>query len=151
MLSLSMRPLFRNISYFPGFPSNPWFFLWNTCFLRQDPVLPWFLHAVLRAVRDEGGREGSLGCLGGILGLLRLFSWVCSFTCQHDSWFRIPLRLPFTQGTGEPRSIDHPWIGPRNGDCDLYIYPPPYLQKGFSHFICHESTQLQEHVQCLPP
>ena len=93
-----------------------------------NPVLPWFLRAVPRAVHGGGG-GGSRGWLGGVLGLVRVFSRACSLICQQDSRFHIPARLPFLQGTGELISADHLWIGPRNSNCNPFVYLPPYLQK----------------------
>ena len=59
---LSLRLLFRGVSRFPGFLYNPRFMYQKTCFVCQNPVLPWFLRAVLRVVHDgEGG-----GLLGGV-------------------------------------------------------------------------------------
>ena len=88
-----------------------------------------------------GRRGGYLGWCRGILGLGRVFNRACSLTFQPDSWFWIPVRLLLPQGTGEPSSVDHSWVGPRNGDCDSEFYPPLYLQKGLFYFLCHESTQ----------
>ena len=48
------------------------------------------------------------GSLGGILGLTHVFSRACSLTCQPDSRFQIPARLPFLQGPGDPSSTGHP-------------------------------------------
>ena len=95
--------------------------------------------------------RGVLVCLGGVCSLVHGVNRACSLTCYPDPWFWVPVRLPFPQGTGEPSSADHPWVGPRNGDCDASIYPPLYLRKRFLPFICHESTQLREHGYSLPP
>ena len=91
-----------------------------------------------------GGGGGSLGWRGGVLGLIRVLNRAWILTWQPDSRLRIPSWLPFQQWTGETSSADDSWIGPRNGDCDLAVYPPPYLRKGFFPFICHESNKLWE-------
>ena len=92
------------------------------------------------AMGAEGGE--SPVWLVGICSLVHGVNQACSLTCQTNSRFHIPAWIPFLQGTGEPSSADHLWVGPRNGDCDAYIYPPLYLQKGFFPFICHEYTQV---------
>ena len=47
---------------FPIFLSYPWFLCQYPCFIFQNLVLPFFLCAVPRAVREwEGGRGGPLG------------------------------------------------------------------------------------------
>ena len=126
---------------FPVFPfsrSIPAFYTKILCCLG--------LYAQYRSWCTVGGGRwggGSLGCIGGILGLVRVFIRECSLTCQPDYQLCIPARLLFPQGTGEPSSAYHPLIGPRNGDCDLTIYPPSYLQKGFFPFLRHELTQLR--------
>ena len=88
----------------------------------------------------------SLGWQGGPLGLVRVFKWACSLTCQPDSWFWIPVWLLLPQGAGEPSSA----LGPCNGNCYSTVYPPLYFQKGFLPFLCHESSQLQEYDQGFP-
>ena len=98
-----------------------------------------------RARCAAGRRGGSLGSLGDIIGLVRVFIWVCSLICQPHYRFRIPTWLTFLQGNGDPISADHSWVWPRDGDCDSYIYPPPYLQKMFGTFLCYDSNQLQEY------
>ena len=101
ILLSSLCILFWGVSRFTGFPSNP-------CFLRQNPMLPWFLRALHRVVRGlGGGGGGSLWWIVGVLGFLHLFSRACSLSCQPDSWFQIPAWLSFPQGTGEPSSADH--------------------------------------------
>ena len=73
---------------------------------------------------------GSLVWLGGFIGPVHVFRQAQILTYQLDSRFRIPVWILSPQGTGELSSADHPWIGPHNADCDLTIYPPPYLQEG---------------------
>ena len=75
---------------FPFFLSDPWFLRQNPWFMCQNKMLPWFLRAVVRVVRDRGG---SLGWRGDILGLVRFLNWSCSLTCQSDSQLRILVRL----------------------------------------------------------
>ena len=99
--------------------------------------------------RLRGG--GSRGWCGGVLGHVCIFNRACSLTFQPDYRFWIPVRLLFHQGTGEPSSADHSWVGPSNGDCGSSFYPPLYLQKGLFHFLCHESTQLRYYEQGFPP
>ena len=73
MLPSSLHILLQGVYRFPGFPSNTWFLLWNTCFLHQNTVLHWFLCVVLCMV--SGGKGGgSLGWLGGILGKCMQFN-----------------------------------------------------------------------------
>ena len=139
---LSLFLPFRGVYRFTCFPSNRWFLRWNPCFVRQNPVLPWFLSAVPHVVRN-GGRGGSLWWSGGILFRVRVFSRAFSLTCPPNSRFRIPARLLFPQETGETSSVGHSWIGPCNGDWDLTAYPPLYLWNGLFHFLCHYSTQLR--------
>ena len=112
-------------------------------FLCWNPVLTWFLRAAPHVVC--GGGTGDLGWFGGVFGLVHVFIWACSLTWQPNSRFRIRFRLLFPQGAEEPSSAYHPWIGTRNGDFGLTVYPPLYLQKGFFPFLCHELTKLIEH------
>ena len=56
---ISVSPLLGNFSFF-RFPVRSQLLILNHCFICQNPVLPWFLHVVPRAVRDWGG-EGPLG------------------------------------------------------------------------------------------
>ena len=83
--------------------------------------------------------------LGGICSLVHVFTWACILTCQPDSQVRIPVRIPFLQGTGGASSADHPWVGTHNGNFDDSVYPLPYFRKGLLPFFCHDSTQLREH------
>ena len=99
---------------FPIFLSYPCFLCQYPCFIFQNLVLPFFLRAVPRAVRKWGGV--SLGWRGGIPDLLYVFIQAVILTCQSNSWFQIPVRLPFLQGTGELSSADHSQVGPRNAD-----------------------------------
>ena len=143
MLSLSMRPLSRGDSRFPGFLSNLCFFLQNPCFLRQYPLLPRILSAVPRVVCSGGGGGPCVD-----RRRLRPCTWFypgVQFNLLFQSQFRVPDRLPFSKGTGEPRSANHPLVGAPNGDCNPYVYPPLYLQNGIFIFICHDSIQLREH------
>ena len=56
-----------------------------------------------------GGQGGdSPVWLGGVCILVRGVTLACSLNCQPDPQFRIPARLPFQQGNGEPSSADHP-------------------------------------------
>ena len=94
-----------------------------------------------------GGGGGGVGYslwLGSVHRLVCGFNLACSLSYQPISRFRIPSRLLFPQGTGEPSSVDHPWVGPCNGNFGASVYPPPYLRKGFFPFLFHESTQLRE-------
>ena len=72
-------------------------------------MLPCFLRAVPRALREwgGGGGVGSHGWRGGVPGLVRVFNQAGGLTCQPDSQFLIPVRLPFPQRTGEFSSADH--------------------------------------------
>ena len=126
-----------SVGAFPGFPYNPWFLCLNT-------MLPWFLRAVTHVVHDGGGAGR-----GGFPWLDRRRPEPC--TCFYPGvQFNLPDQFPIldtspypiTAGTGDPRSADHPWVGSSNGDSS--IYPPPYLRKGFFHFLCHDSDQLIE-------
>ena len=104
-----------------------------------------------RARCATGMGWGYLGWSGGILGLVRVFNQAWILTWQPDSWCRIPVQIPFPQGTGDLSSADHSWIGPCNVDFNLIVYPPPYLRKGFFPFLCHDSTQLREYNQGFHP
>ena len=100
----------------------------------------------------RSAREGGVHWwCGGVPGLVRVFNQAVDLTCQPNSRFRIPVRIPFPQGTGESISSHHLLVGHCDGDCDLTIYPPLYLLQGFGNFFCHESAQLQEYDQGLPP
>ena len=77
-----------------------------------------------------GGGDGG----GGGAGLLCVFNQTGSLTCHPDSQFRIPVWIPFPQGTGEMSSLDHLWIGPCNRDFDSTVYPLPGLAKGVLSF-----------------
>ena len=59
--------------------------------------------------------------------------------------FQVPVWFLFLQGTGEPISADHPWLGLRNGDYNASVSPPLYLWNEFFPFICHDSNELREH------
>ena len=124
MLSSSLHLLLRGVSRFTGFPSNLLFLRQNTCFLHRYPILPRFIREVPHVVHSGGG---SPGWLGGVHRLIHIFTWACSLTCQTNSRFQISVRLPLLQGTGEPISADHPWVGLCKGDCNSSFYPPPYL------------------------
>ena len=104
---------------------------------------------VTRAHCENG--VGLHGWRGGVLGFLRKVNLSHYLICQPDSQFRIPVRLPVLQGTGESISADHTWVRSRIRDCDLTVYPTPYVQNGFVHFICHGSTQLCNYRQDFPP
>ena len=140
-----MHLLFRVVSHFSILMSDPYFLRRNTCFICWNPVLPWFIRTPPHVVRNWG--EKGLGCREGLIFLVRVFNWACSLTCQPDPRFRIPVWILFPQGTGDPISADHSWLGPRNNDWTSTVYPPLYLQKGFFPFIWHDSTQLQEYYQ----
>ena len=138
---LSLRLLFRVVSRFSVFPSGPFFLRQYPCFVLQNPILPCFLRAVPRAAREW--REGvSHGWRVGAPGLVHVFNWAGVLTYQNYSQFRIPFRIPLPQGTGEPISADHSWVGHCDGNYDSTVYPPPYLRQGLVPFLCHESTQL---------
>ena len=77
IFSLSLRLLFRGVSRFTGFPSNPCFLLRNICFFRQYTVLPGVLLTVLRVVRAGGVPVW----LGGVCSLVCGVTWECSLTC----------------------------------------------------------------------
>ena len=77
---LSVRLLFWVVSVFPVFLSDPCCLCRNYCFICRNPVLPWFLFMVPRAVPDWG-MGGSLGWRGSILGLLGVY-------------FNLPTRFP---------------------------------------------------------
>ena len=106
---------------------------------------------VLYSARCTSGGGGSHGWRGGVPGLTQFLNQACGLTHQPDSWLQIPVQIPFPQGTGEPSSADHTWVGPYDRDCDATVYPPPYLQKDFVPFFCHDSTQLREYNQGFPP
>ena len=147
MLS-SLRLIFRTVSRFPVLLSDPWFLRQYPCFILQNTVLPCFLHAVLCTVREL---VGSHRWIGGVPSIIHVFNQEGVLTCHPDLWFQTPVRLPFPQGTGELSSVNNSWVGPRKSDCDLTVYPPPYLQQRFGTFCCYESTQLQEYNQGSPP
>ena len=62
---------------------------------------------VPRAVREWGGGVGTHGWRVGVLGLICVFNQAGGLTCQLNSRFRIPVQLPFPQGTGYSSSVDH--------------------------------------------
>ena len=47
-----------------------------------------------------GGARGYQGWCGGVPGLILIFNQAGGLTCQPDSQLRIPVRIPFLQGTG---------------------------------------------------
>ena len=80
MFYLSLHLIFRGVSRFPVFPSNP-------CFLRRYPVLPRVLHVVPRMVR--GGRAG--GGVGPCVARRRLQPRT---GCYPGVQFILPARSP---------------------------------------------------------
>ena len=79
ILSLSLRILIQGVSRFPGFLSDPWFLLQNTCLLRRYHVLPRFLRAVLRVMHGGGAGVGGVSvCLKGVHSLLNGVTRACS-------------------------------------------------------------------------
>ena len=128
---LFYRPIPAFYAYIPALYTKIHCYVFSTC-------------STTRGLRAGVGGVGSHGWLGGVPGLVHVFNQLVSLTCQPDYRFRIPVRLPFPQGTGDSSSEDHLWVGPHNRDFDLTVYPPPYLQKGFVHFSLHDSTKLRE-------
>ena len=55
-----------------------------------------------------GGEGGYPVWLGGVYSLVRGVTWACSLTYQTDYRLRVPVRIPFPQGTGELSSADNP-------------------------------------------
>ena len=53
-----------------------------------------------------GGGGGPMGGVEASLESYVFFNQAVILTCQPDSRFRIPFRIPFLKGTGEPRSAD---------------------------------------------
>ena len=149
MFLLSLRLLVRGASRFPGFPPIPFVFMPNSLLFTQKSCSTLVSTRII--VHGAHWRGGSLWWLVGVLGLVPVFSRVYSLTCQHDSGFRIPARLSFQQGTGDPSSADHLWIGPHNGDCDSTVYPPLYLQKWFFPFSMSWLDSIERSWQGLPP
>ena len=146
------------ISYFRSFPFLPFYspipafyadiptfyakiicYSSSTCCTARSVQVGWVV-----------GGVGSHGWHGGIPVLIRVFMQARDLTFQTDSRFRIPVRLLFPQGTGESSSVDHTWVGPRNCDFKLTVYPLLYLQKWSVPFRYHEPTQLRKYDQGLP-
>ena len=143
-----------------------WFvlrFLSNICFIHKFPC---FLRRVISLLTspcgiacavckwvevEVGGGMGSYGWCEGILGFTRKFLLARDLMYQLDSQFRVPVRLPVPQGTGESISADHTWVKYRNSNWDLTVYPDLHVQTGFIHYCCHNLTQLREYDQVLPP
>ena len=117
------------------FPSDP-------CYIRQ---FPWYVRRSISLLTSPcgttcvvqewgGGGGGWHGWRGGIPGLACKFKLVHNLLCQTDSWYRVPVRFPFPQRTGESISVDHTWVQSCNQDCDYTVYPTPYVRNGFIHF-----------------
>ena len=145
---ISVSPLSGRF-LFPWFPVRSLHFIPKPLlYMSKSCSTLVFTCGTARSARLGGlgwGGGGYLGWCGGVLGLIRVFNRAYSLTCQPNSKFWISAWLPFPQGTGKPSSTDHLWIEPRNGNCDLTVYPPLYLRKGFYTFLCHESAQWREY------
>ena len=89
-------PFYAN---FPDFYAK----LYPYLFPRVVPCTLW-----MNGGREGGkGRVGSHGCHGVFLGLVHAVTRACGLTCQPDSRFQTPVRLPVLQGTGELSSADN--------------------------------------------
>ena len=127
MFSLSLRLLFWGVARFPGFLSDPFFLRQNTCFLRQYPVLPRFLHTLPRMVHSGGGVPV---WLGGVCSLVCGFTRACGLTFQPR--FPIPDPSPAPVPAGD-------WVAELRGSSAsrtsqrrlLCVFlPTPVLAKG---------------------
>ena len=116
------------------FPSDLWF-------IRQ---FPWFLrqfislltsHVVLCARCADGGGGGGHGWCGGVLGFARKFKLALYLMCQSDSWFRVPVRIPVPQGTGESSSVYHTWVQYCNRDSRFKRLSNPVRSKWVCPFF----------------
>ena len=144
MLSLYLRPLFWDVSRF--LVSHPIHDFYAEISTFYTNILCYLVFYVRYRTWCAGWGVGRFPLwLWGGCRLVRGVTRACSFTCYPDPWFRVPARLPFPQGTGDPSSADHTRIGLRNGDCYLSVYPHLYLQKGSLSFLWHYLTQLIEH------
>ena len=133
------------------FPSDPWFLRLFPFFLRQILLLLYPPGGTTCTVHEWGGGGVSQGWRVGVLGLLCLVKCAWNSTCQPDSLFWIPVRIPVLKGTGESISADHTWVIYCNSDCYSTVYSPLWLRNVFFPFLCYGSTQLHEYVQGLPP
>ena len=146
----SLRLLFRVISCFPVFLSDPCFLRQYPCFLCRNPLLLIF-HVLYPA-----------WCASGEWGGVPWVAWRHSWprTCFYADMLFNPLtQVPIP----DPSPAPFP-----TGDWGVEIYrsyvsrtsrprllfnrlPTLYLRKGFFPFSCHGSTQLREYDQGFPP
>ena len=65
--------------------------------------------------------------------------------CYPDVQFNLPSRFLIPGPSPAPVLAGDWWVVPWNGDCNAFVYPPPYLRKEFYLFLCHDSTQSRDH------
>ena len=143
-----LRLLFWVVSHFPFYRPIPAFYGDIPDFYTRIPFYSFTACCTARALRKwkrVGWGMGYPGWHGGIPGLVRVFTQACVLTRQHNFRFRIPVRLPFPQGNWELKSVGHQWLGFRDRNCDVTIYPLPYLREGFIPFWCRDLTQLRKY------
>ena len=117
------------------FPSNTWFIRLFTFFLPQIlSILSAPVCYCMRSVqmRGEGGGVGSHGWCRDVLVLARKMTLEHDLMCQPEVQCRVPVRIPLLKGTLESSSSDHSWLQYRNRNCNLTVYPSPYVVCPFS-------------------
>ena len=139
------------------FPSEPWFICRYTCFLLQIFLLctsvgclcswPWGA----RAVHKWGG--GGMVHTGGKFfhRCAREIIMARNLLFQPNARCWIPVWLLVPQGPGKSSSTDRLWVWPHDVNNNMTVNPALYMQNGFIHFFCHESTQIRKYNQVLPP
>ena len=108
------------ITTFYWFPFRSLIFTPKLLLFKTMSCAAWdFTCGTACGARARGG--GYPVWLGGVCSLVRGVTRACSLTCYPDPQFLVPAQIPFPQGTGEPSSADHLWVGPRNGDCNVSV------------------------------
>ena len=131
------------------FPSNPWFLCRYSWFLLRN-ISSVCHHRLLHA--QYAKYSGLVG--GGGTGGEESFADSCPKLFWRKNYCANPRPDDGSQSGSRTRnsiSTDHAWLWNHDWNLNPPGNPSLYAQNWFTHFCCHESTQIRKYDQGLSP